>query len=65
MNKKDYLETWGYLQTLKDILEQNAREAADLGDKDLGIKLAGGYMQTCAKISAMQRKINDETEAAE
>lgn len=62
MTKKDYLETWGYLQALKDIYESKARDAAARGD-DTGRKLAGDYMKHSAEISAMQRKINDEAEA--
>lgn len=65
MTAKDYLEVWGYLQTLKDILEEKAKRAAELEDKDRGVKLAGGYMQTCAQISAMQHKISAEAERME
>ena len=62
MTAKDYLEAWGYLQTLKDILEEKAKEAAELEDKGQDARLAEGYMQTCTQISTMQRKISEEAE---
>jgi len=62
MTQKDYLKAWGYLQTLKDIFEEKAKEAAEPEDKDRGAGVTGSYTQTCAQISAMQRKINEEAE---
>lgn len=61
MNRKDYLETWGYLQALKDIYEEKARSAVARGDYT-GDKLARDYVRMAADITAMQHKINTESE---
>lgn len=61
MDRKDFLTIWGYLQTLKDILDQKAKDVASKGG-DTNAQIAGRYLQTCAEISAMQAKIDDEVE---
>lgn len=61
MEKKDFLETWGYLQTLKDILEQKARDAAAKGEAN-GDQTAGWYLRECSKIREMQEKIDKVVE---
>lgn len=61
MEKKDYLKTWGYLQTLKDILEQKAKDVAAKGG-DTNALAAGRYLQECSDIRAMQEKINKVVE---
>lgn len=61
MEKKDYLTTWGYLQTLKDILEQKARDVAARGG-DANEQIAGRYLKECSEIRAMQEKIDKEVE---
>lgn len=64
MTRKDFLETWGFLQTLKDELEAKAKAAAS-GGAELGPQVAGDYLKMCAEISAMQEKISREAEARE
>lgn len=61
MEKKDFLETWGHLQTLKDILEQKARDVAARGGDDNAL-IAGRYLKQCSEIRAMQEKIDKEVE---
>lgn len=61
MDKPDFLETWGYLQTLKDILEQKAKAALAKGDTNSD-QIAGRYLRECSKIRAMQEKIDKEVE---
>lgn len=61
MGKKDYLEIWGYLQTLKDILEQKARDVSARGG-DANAQIAGRYLKKCSEIRAMQEKIDKEVE---
>ena len=61
MEKKDYLETWGYLQTLKDILEQKAKDVAAKGG-EANEQIAGRYLKECSAIRAMQEKIDKEVE---
>ncbi len=62
MDRKGFLTTWGYLQTLKDILGQKAKDVASKGG-NANAQINGRYLQTCAEISAMQAKIDDEVEA--
>ena len=61
MEKKDYLTTWGYLQTLKDILKQKARDVSARGG-DANAQIAGQYLKECSEIRAMQEKIDKEVE---
>lgn len=64
MTRRDFLQTWGFLQTLKDELEAKARAAAS-GGAELGPQVAGDYLKMCAEISAMQEKIDREAAARE
>lgn len=59
MTKQDYLTTWGYLQMLKDRLNQDAKKAA-ASDSENGKAVAGDYLKMYAEISAMQEKIDCE-----
>lgn len=59
MTKQDYLTTWGYLQMLKDRLDQDAKKAA-ASDNENGRAVAGDYLKMYAEISAMQEKIDRE-----
>lgn len=59
MEKKEYLIIWGYLQTLKDIFEQRAKDTAAKGD-GASQQNAGWYLKECAEIRAMQEKIDRE-----
>ena len=61
MDKKDYLTIWGYLQTLKDILEQKAKDVAARGGDDSAL-IAGRYLKERSDIRAMQEKIDREVE---
>ncbi len=60
MTDKDLLTIWGCLQTLKDIYESKARDAAARADA-LGTYLAGDYMKNAAEITSLQAKIDKET----
>ncbi len=64
LTKKDLLTVWGLLQSLKDIYENKAREAASRPDA-LGERLAGDYLKIAAEITPLQAKINKETEQCE
>ena len=58
MEKQDYLTTWGYLEMLRAILEQRAKDAAARGEyakKQM-------YLQECSEICALQEKIGEEVE---
>ncbi len=64
LTQKDLLTIWGLLQSLKDIYENKAREAAARPDA-LRERLAGDYMKIAAEITPLQAKINKETEQCE
>lgn len=64
LTKKELLTVWGYLQSLKDIYEGKAREAAARPDT-LGAQLAGDWMKMAAGITPLQEKINQEAEQCE
>ncbi len=64
LTKKDLLTVWGLLQSLKDIYENKAREAAARPDA-LGERLAGDYMKMAAEIMPLQAKIDKEAEQCE
>lgn len=59
LTRKDLLQLWGYLQSLKDIYEGKARDAAQRGDA-IGDKLTADYMKMGAEITTMQQKLNRE-----
>lgn len=61
MDEKDYRTIWGYLQTIKDNLEQKARDVAARG-RDANAQIAGRYQKECSDIRAMQEKIGKEVE---
>ena len=61
MERKDYLTTWGYLQTLKDSLEQKARDVSAKSGDDNAL-IAGRYLKERPEIRAMQEKIDKEVE---
>ncbi len=61
MEKKDYLTIWGYLRTLKDILEEKAKDVAARGGDDNAL-IVGRYLKECSGIRAMQEKIDKEVE---
>ena len=64
MTRNDFLQTWGFLQALKDELERKARTAAAKGTEQ-GASIAADYLKTCAEITAMQTKIDREAAALE
>lgn len=65
MTKQDYLTTWGYLQMLKDRLDQDAKRVAAAGGEN-SAAVAADYLKMYAEISAMQKKIDQAgTTAAE
>lgn len=64
MTKRDYLITWGFLQSLKDVSESKARDAAKRGDK-IGDKLTADYMKQAAEITTMQGKIDSIAQSME
>lgn len=64
MTKRDYLITWGYLQTLKDVFENRARDAAARGD-EIGRNLTADYMKQSAEITSMQGKIDSKAQSME
>ena len=59
MTKQDYLTTWGYLQILKDRLDQDAKRVAAAGGEN-SAAVAADYLKMYAEISAMQEKIDRE-----
>lgn len=61
ISRSDSLATWGFLQTLKDILEQKARDASARSG-DIGPQVAGSYLKTCEEISALQNRLCMEVE---
>ena len=61
MTKRDYLETWGFMELLKTTLNDKAKAAAQRGDD----RAAGGYLRDCDKITALKKKIDAEAEAME
>lgn len=61
ISRADSLAAWGFLQTLKDILEQRARDASVQGG-DIGPQVADSYLKTCAEISALQNRLCREGE---
>ena len=63
MTKKDYLAAWGFLQSLKDIFDGKARDAAQRAD-DIGKTLAADYSKQAAEIHALQKKIQQEADSA-
>lgn len=57
MTRKDFLTVWGYMETLKNIQEQKARDTATRDD-DIGRNLTADYMKQSAEVRAMQDKLN-------
>jgi len=64
LTKKELLTVWGYLQSLKDIYENKARETATRSDATRA-KLAGDWMKMAGEITALQHRINEEAELCE
>ena len=62
--KKELMTVWGYLQSLKDIYEGKAKEAASRSDYQ-GARLAGDWMKLAAEIMPLQEKISREAEQCE
>ena len=63
MTKKDYLETWGFLQALKDIIDGKAKAAAQRTD-ETSKTLAADYTRQAAEIHALQKKIQQAADSA-
>lgn len=61
LTRHDLLTVWGYMETLKNIFTDKAKDAAQRGDA-IGDKLTSDYMRMGAEISALQSKLNTEAE---
>jgi len=59
LSRQDLLQLWGYLQSLKDIYESKAKDAAQRGDS-IGNNLTDVYMKMGAEITTMQQELNRE-----
>lgn len=62
MTRQEFLEAWGYLQALKDMLEEKARTAA-ASNAATAQTVAGDYLKTCAEITTLQEKITKEADS--